>query len=243
MREGAKPSEKNEEAIKVLKDQIEMLHELAETSKRSCDHERLLRERMAEDNSELIKRHAELESELAETKAHLREEQSLRSSLEQIHLSTVLEASEAKSRDLSLKEEIEHLKNLLKEESERSYALALQVADEQRFKAREEEKFAHLQQRFDQREENIKAREKENIELLKDNTYLKDQVVHLKQQLQNRDEEVLSLKQKVQEMQVSVEEFIQSSQAASRLAGERWKQLGQLAQSIQALTCIAEPNS
>lgn len=44
-------------------------------------------------------------------------------------------------------------------------------------------------------------------------------------------------------MQVSVEEFIQSTQAANRLAGERWKQLGQLAQGITALTSIVEPDS
>lgn len=51
----------------------------------------------------------------------------MRASLEKVHLATVLEASEAKTRDKSLKDEISHLNNLLKEECERSYSLALQV--------------------------------------------------------------------------------------------------------------------
>ncbi|CAL1266088.1 unnamed protein product [Larinioides sclopetarius] len=183
----AKSSIESDGALKELKTKIEELYEEIETLKRSRDHEHLLRERLSQDNLELIKRHSNIESELAEAKAQLRE-----------------------------------------------------LADEKRFKCREEEKIFHLQQRFDQREENMKLLKTENIVLSRDNIYLKDEVLHFKQQLQAKDQEVLNLKHKVQEMQISVEEFIQSSQAATRLAGERWKQLGQLAQSIQALTCIED---
>ncbi|GFQ97320.1 uncharacterized protein TNCT_509171 [Trichonephila clavata] len=234
----AKSSMEKDESLKELKIKIEMLYEEIETLKRSRDHEHLLRERLSQDNLELIKRHSDIESELAEAKALLREEESKLASLEQVHLNTILEASEAKSKDQSLKEEIEHLNRLLKEEKEYSYNLAQQLSDEKRFKAREEEKMLHLQERFNQKEETMKMLKNENIILSRDNTYFKDEVLCVKQQLQAKDQEVLNLKHKVQEMQISVEEFIQSSQAATRLAGERWKQLGQLAQSIQALTCM-----
>ncbi|CAL1266089.1 unnamed protein product [Larinioides sclopetarius] len=236
----AKSSIESDGALKELKTKIEELYEEIETLKRSRDHEHLLRERLSQDNLELIKRHSNIESELAEAKAQLREEQGKLASLEQVHLNTILETSEAKSKEQCLKEEVEHLNQFLKEEKDHSYSLAHQLADEKRFKCREEEKIFHLQQRFDQREENMKLLKTENIVLSRDNIYLKDEVLHFKQQLQAKDQEVLNLKHKVQEMQISVEEFIQSSQAATRLAGERWKQLGQLAQSIQALTCIED---
>lgn len=61
-------------------------------------------------------------------------------------------------------------------------------------------------------------------------------------QVQTKDQEVVNLKHKVQEMQISVEEFIQTNQAATRLAGERRKQLSQLAQNMQALACIEDQN-
>ncbi|GFY79083.1 uncharacterized protein TNIN_159991 [Trichonephila inaurata madagascariensis] len=234
----AKSSMENNESLKELKIKIEKLYEEIETLKRSRDHEHLLKERLSQDNLELIKRHSDIESELAEAKALLREEESKLASLEQVHLNTILEASEAKSKDQSLKEEIEHLNRLLKEEKEYSYTLSQQLSDEKRFKTREEEKMLHLQERFNQKEESMKMLKNENIILSRDNTYFKDEVLNVKQQLQTKDQEVLNLKHKVQEMQISVEEFIQSSQAATRLAGERWKQLGQLAQSIQALTCM-----
>ncbi|GIY78182.1 uncharacterized protein CDAR_226481 [Caerostris darwini] len=236
----AKSSIESDEAVKELKGKLEQLYEEIETLKRSRDHEHLLRERLSQDNLELIKRHSDVESELAEVRAQLREEQSKLASLEQVHLNTIIEASEAKSRDESFKEEIEHLNQLLKEEREHSYSVALQLSDEKRLKSREEETNFHLQQRFDQREENLKVLKNENIVLSRDNTYLKDEIIHVKQQLQGKDQEVLNLKRKVQEMQISVEEFIQNSQAATRLAGERWKQLGQLAQSIQALSCMED---
>ncbi|GFT67569.1 uncharacterized protein NPIL_137321 [Nephila pilipes] len=234
----AKSSMESDESFKELKTKIEQLYEEIETLKRSRDHEHLLRERMSQDNLELIKRHSDIESELAEAKALLREEESKLASLEQVHLNTILEASEAKSKDTSLKEEIENLNRLLREEKDYGYNLAQQLSDEKRFKTREEEKMFHLQQRFNQKEESMKLLKNENIVLSRDNTYLRDEVLLMKQQLQSKDQEVLNLKHKVQEMQISVEEFIQSSQAATRLAGERWKQLGQLAQSIQALTCM-----
>ncbi|KAG8181722.1 hypothetical protein JTE90_028261 [Oedothorax gibbosus] len=238
----AKSALSNDEATKEFQSKIEQLYEEIETLKRTRDHEHLLRERLSQDNLDLIKRHSELEAEMAANKAHLREEQSRLSALEQVHLNTILESSEAKSRDMSLKEEIEGLKNLLKNEQERTYNLSHQVSDEQRFKSREEEKFNNLQQRFDQREENMKVLKNENIALSRDNTYLKDQVIHVKQQIQAKDSEVVNLKHKVQEMQISVEEFIQTNQAATRLAGERRKQLSQLAQNMQALACIDDQN-
>lgn len=238
----SKDAQKREEAIKELKSKIEEAEEQMEMIQQTSEHERLLRTRLSEDNAQLIKRHAQLEAELAEIKATLREEQSLRASLEQVHLSTVLETAEAKSRDASLKEEIERLGTVYKEENQHSLKLALQLSEEQRFKMREEEKCVHLQERFEQLEQRMASREKENTQLARDNTYQKDQISHLKQQLQSRDQEVYCLKQKVQEMQVSVEEFIQSNHAASRIAGERWKQLQQLAQGIQALTLSSPTN-
>lgn len=239
MIEQAKPN-KGAETIMALKETIQELHEMSEACKRSAEHEQLLRERLSEDNSKLIKRYAELESEFAEVKARLREEEIRRTSLEKLHLSTVVEASEAKNRDESLKQEIDQLNEKLKEESEHSYNLALRLADEQRFKAREEERYSHVSKKFEHKEEQMKQREIENIELMRDNTFYKEQVLQLKEQVKTREDEVVNLKQKVQEMQVNVEEFIQSTQNANRLAGERWKQLGQLAQGITALTSIAE---
>ncbi|GFV57510.1 uncharacterized protein TNCV_4561461 [Trichonephila clavipes] len=178
----AKSSMENNESLKELKIKMEKLYEEIETLKRSRDHEHLLRERLSQDNLELIKRHSDIESELAEAKALLREEESKLASLEQVHLNTILEASEAKSKDQSLKEEIEHLNRLLKEEKEYSYTLSQQLSDEKRFKAREEEKMLHLQERFHQKEESMKMLKNENIILSRDNTYFKDEALNVKQQ-------------------------------------------------------------
>lgn len=56
------------------------------------------------------------------------QEECRRASLEQLHLTTVVEASEAKNRDEMLKNEIAQLKEKLKEETEHSYNLALKVS-------------------------------------------------------------------------------------------------------------------
>ncbi|XP_015916690.2 outer dense fiber protein 2 isoform X2 [Parasteatoda tepidariorum] len=232
----SKPSDKHEEAVKMLKCNIEQISEELETAKRSHIHEHMLRERLTQDNADLIKRHAQLEAELADVKAQLREEQSLRSSLEQIHLGTVLESAENLSRENTLKDQIQNLTSRLQEETETTNTLEHKLSDEKRQRIRGEERFVNIQERLDQKEEQLKVMKKENVGLWRDNSYLTDQVTQYKQQLQHRDDEIVNLKLKVQEMQISVEKFIQSNQAATQLAGEKWKQLSQMVQSMQALT-------
>ncbi|GIX87309.1 uncharacterized protein CEXT_104551 [Caerostris extrusa] len=57
----AKSSIESDEALKELKGKLEQLYEEIETLKRSRDHEHLLRERLSQDNLELIKRHSDIE--------------------------------------------------------------------------------------------------------------------------------------------------------------------------------------
>lgn len=226
----------DQDKLKDLRREIQELHENLKIADQTAGHERILRSRLSEDNSELIKRHADLEGELAEVKTLLREEKAQRSSLETIHLKLVVDASETKSQNVQLKAQANELEENLKTEIERSHELAMQLSDEQRFKSREEHRVLHLERRLEQREERVKAREQENSLLQRDNAFMKDQIQMMEQQIAERDKEVLSLKHKVQEMQLSVEEFVQSSRTANKLEGQRWKQLTQLAQGIQTLS-------
>lgn len=235
--EARQSSEKGDvDKLKDLRREIQELHENLKIADQTAGHERILRSRLSEDNAELIKRHADLEGELAEVKTLLREEKSQRSSLETIHLKLVVDASETKSHNVQLKAQVNELEESLRIEIERSHELAMQLSDEQRFKSREEHRVLHLERRLEQREERLRIREQDNSVLQRDNAFMKDQVQMMEQQISERDKEVDTLKQKVQEMQLSVDEFIQNSRTANKLEGQRWKQLTQLAQGIQTLS-------